>query len=160
MYMLALDIDVLPSPDLFHHVVSFYTKGSSKELFNSTLYVIPAFEINIDKRKDSTPLPQNKRELLLLWNDEQIQPYQNDVCPSCQFLTNYKAWREETKSDEVLPIFRPFYSHPWKPFYIGPKNVPIYDSRFKEHAHARISQVMKKTFSLIFLKQKENFSCF
>ncbi len=141
-YVLTLDIDMFPSPDLFHHLVSFYTKTSpTNELFNRTLYVIPAFEIHIDTIKHSIPLPQNKRELILLWDEKQIQPFQNDVCSSCQFLTNYQAWKEERKSEQILPIFRPHYSQPWKPYYIGPKNVPAYDPRFKSHAHARISQV-------------------
>jgi N-acetyllactosaminide beta-1,3-N-acetylglucosaminyltransferase len=141
-YILTLDIDIFPSPDLFHHLVSFYTKKSNKnELFNRTLYVIPAFEIHFNTIKYSIPLPQNKRELILLWNDKQIQPIQTDICPSCQLLTNYQAWKQETKNDEILPIFRPHYSQPWKPYYIGPKDIPLYDPRFKTHAHARISQV-------------------
>ncbi len=141
-YILTLDIDIFPSPDLFHHLVAFYTKKSPKtELFNRTLYVIPAFEIHINTIKNSILLPQNKRELILLWNDQQIQPFQADICPTCQFLTNYQAWKQETKSDEILPIFRPHYSQPWKPYYIGPKDLPLYDPRFKAHAHARISQV-------------------
>ncbi|CAF2912774.1 unnamed protein product [Rotaria sp. Silwood2] len=140
-YILTLDIDVFPSADLFHHLVSFYTKKTNiNEILNRTLYVIPAFEIHTDTIKRSIALPQNKRELILLWNDEQIQPFQKDICLSCQSLTNYNAWKEETKSDEILPIFRPHYSQPWKPFYIGPKDVPMFDSRFKAHAHARISQ--------------------
>ncbi|CAF3530591.1 unnamed protein product [Rotaria socialis] len=140
-YTLTLDIDIFPAPDLFHHLVSFYTKKSMpNEMFNRTLYVIPAFEIHTDTIKRSILLPQNKRELILLWNDEHIQPFQNDVCSSCQFLTNYKAWKQETKNDEILPIFRPHYSLPWKPYYVGPKDVPPFDSRFKAHAHARISQ--------------------
>jgi len=85
-------------------------------------------------------MPQNKRELILLWDDKQIQPYQADVCAPCQFLTNYQAWKQEANSDQVAPIFRPHYSQPWQPFYIGPKDVPTYDPRFKAHAHARISQ--------------------
>ncbi|CAF0799266.1 unnamed protein product [Rotaria sp. Silwood1] len=140
-YILTLDIDIFPSADLFHHLVSFYTKKTNtNEIFNRTLYVIPAFEIHINTIKRSIALPQNKRELILLWNDEQIQPFQKDICSSCQFLTNYKAWKEETKSDEILPIFRPHYSQPWKPYYVGPIDVPMFDSRFKAHAHARISQ--------------------
>ncbi|CAF1209456.1 unnamed protein product [Rotaria sordida] len=140
-YILTLDIDIFPSPDLFHHLISFYTKKFNKnEIFNRTLYVIPAFEIHSDTLKRSIALPQNKRELILLWNEEQIQPYQKDICSTCQFLTNYQAWKQETKNDEILPIFRPHYSQPWKPFYVGPIDVPIFDSRFKAHAHARISQ--------------------
>ncbi|CAF3596094.1 unnamed protein product [Adineta steineri] len=140
-YILSLDIDIYPSPDLFHHLISFYTKKTSdKENFKRTLYVIPAFEIHTDTIKRSIPLPQNKRELILLWNDNQIQPFQSDICTTCQFLTNYQAWKQETRNDEILPIFRPHYSQPWKPYYVGPKDVPIYDPRFKAHGHARISQ--------------------
>jgi len=142
-YVLTLNIDVFPSPDLFHHLLSFYTKSSANTdySFNRTLFVIPAFEIHSDTIKRSIPLPQNKHELVLLWDDKQIQPFQIDICPLCQSLTNYQAWKQETKNDQILPIFRPHYSQPWKPFYIGPKNVPLYDSRFKDHAHGRISQV-------------------
>jgi hypothetical protein len=89
----------------------------------------------------SVPLPQNKRELILLWNDNQLQPFQADVCSTCQFLTNYPAWKQEASDDKIVPLFRPHYSQPWQPYYIGPKDVPIFDPRFKSHAHARISQV-------------------
>jgi hypothetical protein len=140
-YILNLDIDIFTAPDLFHHLVSFYTKSKTSEIFNRTLYVIPVFEIHQDTIKRSIPLPQNKRELILLWNDKQIQPFQSDVCSPCQFLTNYPAWKQETKNDEIQPIFRPHYSQPWKPYYIGPTHVPMFDPRFKTHAHARISQV-------------------
>lgn len=140
-YILTLDIDIFPAPDLFHHFVSFYTQTSTKEDFNHTLYVIPAFEIHLDTIKRSVPLPQNKRELLLLWNDNQLQAFQTDICPSCQSLTNYQAWKQEASDDKIIPLFRPYYAQPWQPFYIGPKDVPMYDPRFKSHAHARISQV-------------------
>lgn len=140
-YVLTLDIDIFPAPDLFHHLVSFYTKSSANvESFNRTLFVIPSFEIHLDTIRRSIPLPQNKRELILLWNDKQIQPLQINICPTCQSLTNYQAWKQETKNDEILPIFRPHYAQPWKPYYIGPKDVPLYDPRFKDHAHGRISQ--------------------
>ena len=139
-YILTLDIDVFPAADLFHHLVSFYTQTKTEQ-FNRTLYVIPAFEIHINTVKRSSPLPQNKRELLLLWNDNQLQPLQADVCPTCQFLTNYQAWKQEASDDKVVPLFRPHYSQPWQPYYVGPKNVPTFDPRFKAHAHARISQV-------------------
>ena len=160
-YILTLDIDIFPSPDLFHHLVSFYVKKTNKnENFSHTLYVIPAFEIHTDTIKRSIPLPQNKRELSLLWDDEQIQPFQKDICPSCQFLTNYQAWKEEKKSDQILPIFRPYYSQPWKPFYVGPKDVPMYDPRFKVHAHARISQVLQENFLSLFEQETLYFCSF
>ncbi len=143
-YILTLDIDIFPAPDLFHHLVSFYTQITTTEDFNRTLYVIPAFEIHLDTVKRSVPLPQNKRELILLWNDNQLQPFEGDVCPTCQFLTNYQAWKQEASDDKIVPLFRPHYSQPWQPYYIGPKHVPIYDQRFKSHAHARISQVRIK----------------
>lgn len=140
-YILNLDIDVFPSADLFHHLVTFYTQSETDELFNRTVYVIPTFEIHRDTVQRAIPIPQNKRELILLWNDNQVQPFENSVCPTCQAATNYEAWRQETKNERILPLFRPHYAQPWKPFYIGPKYVPMFDSRFKAHAHARISQV-------------------
>jgi hypothetical protein len=143
-----LDIDIYPAPDLFHHLVSFYIQTSSTtEDFNRTLYVIPSFEIHINNIERSIPLPQNKRELLLLWNENQVQPFQADVCPTCQFLTNYQAWKQEASDDKIVPLFRPHYSQPWQPYYIGPKYVPMFDPRFKSHGHDRISQVNQKTFS-------------
>lgn len=149
-YILDLDIDIFPAPDLFHHLVSFYTQtitSASTEQFNRTLYVIPSFEIHSDTVKRAAPLPQNKRELTLLWNDAQLQPLQADVCPTCQFLTNYQAWRQDTSGDQIIPLFRPFYAQPWQPYYVGPKDVPIFDPRFKAHAHARISQVRSSLLS-------------
>jgi len=142
-YILSLDIDVFAAPDLFHHLIQFYTKKDdalANEQFNRTLYVIPAFEIHSETLKRAAPLPQNKRELKLLWDDKQLQPLQADVCPTCQFLTNYQAWRQDATGDHIVPLFRPFYSQPWQPFYVGPKDIPMYDPRFKAHAHARISQ--------------------
>jgi hypothetical protein len=140
-YILALDIDIYPAPDLFHHLVSFYSQTKSNDEFLRTLYVIPVFEIHSDTIKRAVPLPQNKRELVLLWNDAQLQPFQADVCPTCQFLTNYQAWRQDASGDQIVALFRPFYSQPWQPYYVGPKDVPTFDARFKSHAHARISQV-------------------
>ena len=142
-YVLSLDVDVFPSSDLFHHLVTFYMQSPTEEVFNRTLYVIPTFEIHNEAIQRSLPVPQNKRELILLWSDKQVRPFETDICPSCQSATNYQAWREETKNDKIVPLFRPHYSQPWKPFYIGPREVPMFDPRFKAHAHARISQVKR-----------------
>lgn len=134
-------MDIIPSTDLFHHLITFYSQKKTDEYFNNTLYVIPTFEIDIDTLRHSLPVPQNKRELTILWNDKQIQPYENQTCPSCQSLTNYVAWLEEKKDDHISVLYRPHYHLPWRPYFVGDKKMPFFDSRFKTHAHARISQV-------------------
>ena len=147
-YILNLNIDVFPSSDLFHHMITFYTKSQSDESLNRTLFVIPTFELNNEMVQRSLPVPRNKRELTLLWSDKHIQAYESNTCSACQAATNYPAWIEENKDEKVSVLFRPYYNQPWRPFFCGPKAMPMFDARFKLHAHARISQVIR--FEMIF----------
>ncbi|KAK2170649.1 hypothetical protein LSH36_1g03000 [Paralvinella palmiformis] len=140
-YLLVIDIDIIPSPNLFLSFVDFARRTSfateTGSLDAQVVYVVPVFEL-----QRGVELPQDKSSLLQLWKQGLVRPFYYDLCWKCQRPTDYDTWRNLTSSADLHNQYEVVWKDPWEPFYIGSKySLPRYDERFKQYGFNRISQV-------------------
>lgn len=131
-FILAMDIDMLPSANLFgtfqRNLISSITSS------NQTAYILPVFETG-----ENYNIPSTKDELL---QDKNIQPFYANVCQKCQYITDYDRWKHLGKSEALDVAYDLQWTHPYEPFYIASKSsLPLYDERFKQYGFNRVSQV-------------------
>ena len=154
-HVFVVDIDMLPNADLYDGFMRFLQEPSlpvpppalspdqQPDPVNC-VYVVPAFEI-----QPNLALPQDKEHLLSLWGEDKVRPFYADVCAKCQQPTDYMKWRELHGSQQpaagsgvkVAIGYTLEWKDPWEPFFIAPRNMPLYDERFKQYGFNRISQV-------------------
>ncbi|KAM5138382.1 beta-1,4-glucuronyltransferase 1 [Mantella aurantiaca] len=131
-FVLVLDIDMVPSEGLRSKFLDLATQGVDTR----TVFVVPAFEIRHTRR-----LPGTKEELLRLYQVGEVRAFYEELCPRCQAPTNYSAWLNLPETSGRLAVaYVVEWKDPWEPFYIGNKDVPSYDERFKQYGFNRISQ--------------------
>ena len=141
-YMLVIDIDIIPSPNLFHSFIDFARRTSfaseTGSLDAQLVYVVPVFEV-----RHGVELPHDKKALLQLWGRGLIRPFYYELCWKCQNHTDYDTWKNLTLSKDLHAPYELLWKDPWEPFFIGPKHsLPRYDERFKQYGFNRISQVI------------------
>ncbi|KAK3726974.1 hypothetical protein QZH41_014722 [Actinostola sp. cb2023] len=137
-YIFMVDIDMMCNANLYSGFLKF---AEQNHLFGSTkdkmVFVVPAFESEND-----VPVGTQKETLMTLWDSGKVQPFYFKACWKCQRPTNYEQWkRHKSKSNGVEISHTVEWTDPWEPFYIGPKDVPLYDERFNKYGFNRISQV-------------------
>jgi N-acetyllactosaminide beta-1,3-N-acetylglucosaminyltransferase len=149
-YIMVLDIDIVPSANLFEQFVEFARRGSfsseTASLDAQTVYVVPVFEL-----QRGVELPQDKASLSQLWDQGQVRPFYYELCWKCQKHTDYMVWKNlthymkpGTQSKSLSAQYQVEWKDPWEPFYIGPRHsLPGYDERFKQFGFNRISQVSR-----------------
>ena len=148
-HVFVLDIDMLPNADLYEGFMAFLQQPEPPpdltDPDSKCVYVIPAFEI-----QPNLALPQDKSQLLSLWEQNKVRPFYADICEKCQRPTDYNRWRglqgsTEVKdgSSKVKVAYTLEWKDPWEPFFIAPRSVPLYDERFKQYGFNRISQVRR-----------------
>lgn len=90
-YILVIDVDILPSRNAFKNIDSFLQRRDRSKKDNSaaslSAYVIPVFEV-----RENVNIPTNKKDLLLLWKQQKVQPFYFEVCKKCHHPLNYKLW--------------------------------------------------------------------
>lgn len=132
-FVLVVDIDMVPSEGLRSKFLDLVAQGVDTH----TVFVVPAFEIRHTRR-----LPGTKEELLRLYQVGEVRAFYEELCPRCQAPTNYSLWLNlPEKSARLAMAYVVEWRDPWEPFYIGNKDVPSYDERFKQYGFNRISQV-------------------
>ncbi|XP_075693448.1 beta-1,4-glucuronyltransferase 1 [Rhinoderma darwinii] len=133
-FVLVVDIDMIPSQGLRSGFLDFVAGGVEQHV----VFVLPAFEIRHTRR-----LPSTKDELLRLYQVGEVRAFYEELCPQCQAPTNYSVWLnlpEKGASGRLAVAYVVEWRDPWEPFYIGNKEVPAYDERFKQYGFNRISQ--------------------
>lgn len=133
-FVLVIDIDMVPSQGLRSGFLDLAAQGVDPHL----VFVVPAFEIRHTRR-----LPGTKEELLRLYQVGEVRAFYEELCPRCQAPTNYSVWlnlAEKDTSSRLAVAYVVEWRDPWEPFYIGNKDVPAYDERFKQYGFNRISQ--------------------
>ncbi|XP_040184813.1 beta-1,4-glucuronyltransferase 1 [Rana temporaria] len=131
-FVLVVDIDMVPSEGLRSKFLDLVAQGVDTH----TVFVVPAFEIRHTRR-----LPGTKEELLRLYQVGEVRAFYEELCPRCQAPTNYSSWLNlPEKSARLAMAYVVEWRDPWEPFYIGNKDVPSYDERFKQYGFNRISQ--------------------
>ncbi|XP_057712296.1 beta-1,4-glucuronyltransferase 1 [Corythoichthys intestinalis] len=134
-YVLVIDIDTVPSADL-HQQFSAMVAG--RQPAPDRVFVLPAFEIRHTRK-----MPATKAELVRLYQVGEVRPFYEELCPRCQAPSNYSRWVNGHVSEPpgALEVaYTLTWVDPWEPFYIGPRDVPLYDENFKQYGFNRISQ--------------------
>ncbi|XP_077355692.1 beta-1,4-glucuronyltransferase 1 [Festucalex cinctus] len=134
-YVLVIDIDMMPAADLHRQFLAMVAR---RQPAPDHVFVLPAFEIRHTRK-----IPATKEELVQLYQVGEVRPFYEELCPHCQAPTNYSRWVNSRAVDTsgVLEVaYTVTWVDPWEPFYIGPRNVPLYDENFKQYGFNRISQ--------------------
>ncbi|XP_077401380.1 beta-1,4-glucuronyltransferase 1 [Vanacampus margaritifer] len=134
-YVLVVDIDMMPSADLQRRFLAMVARHRPEP---DHVFVLPAFEIRHTRK-----IPATKAELVQLYQVGEVRPFYEELCPRCQAPTNYSRWvnsRAVDTSGVLEAAYAVTWVDPWEPFYIGPRNVPLYDENFKQYGFNRISQ--------------------
>lgn len=134
-YIFLIDIDMVPSLNLRDQFIRM-SSGKKHNINQTVVLVVPSFE-----SKPENEIPQDKEQLLRLWRLEKLRPFYFDVCWKCQRPLLYDKWQFLSKSVNLDVAYFINWQDPWEPFYIAPKDVPLYDERFKQYGFNRISQV-------------------
>uniref|UniRef100_A0A3Q2XX58 Beta-1,4-glucuronyltransferase 1 n=2 Tax=Hippocampus comes TaxID=109280 RepID=A0A3Q2XX58_HIPCM len=134
-FILVIDIDMMPAADLHQQFVAMVGR---RQLAPDQVFVLPAFEIRHTRK-----IPASKAELVQLYQVGEVRPFYEELCPRCQAPTNYSQWVNSHLRDTsggLQVAYTLTWVDPWEPFYIGPRNVPLYDENFKQYGFNRISQ--------------------
>ncbi|XP_033626682.1 beta-1,4-glucuronyltransferase 1-like [Asterias rubens] len=141
-FIFVVDIDMVPSVNLrtefLHLSRSSIILQEETEYSKRTAFVVPAFEM-----RDGQHVPLNKERLLYdMSHYGHIRPFYIEDCSYCQNHTDYHRW-ENTKgtAGAVNIAYTVEWKPLWEPFFIGHRDVPLYDERFKQYGYNRISQV-------------------
>lgn len=143
-YVFLIDIDMVPNMNLredFNKYV-FDRKHNTNE---SIVFVVPSFESKVE-----SGIPTDREHLLRLWRLEKLRPFYFDVCWKCQRPLQYDKWKFLPKPENLEIAYLVDWQDPWEPFYIAPRNMPMYDERFKQYGFNRISQVRNYIGTKIF----------
>ncbi|XP_022083043.1 beta-1,4-glucuronyltransferase 1-like [Acanthaster planci] len=141
-FVFVVDIDMLPSANLrtqfLHLSRSSIILQEETEYSKRTAFVVPAFEI-----RDGAEIPSTKERLIrdaAMYG--RIRPFYAEDCPYCHNHTDYHRWEKVKGTPGAVNIAYTVEWKPlWEPFYIGHRDVPLYDERFKQYGFNRISQV-------------------
>ncbi|XP_077598229.1 beta-1,4-glucuronyltransferase 1 [Stigmatopora nigra] len=135
-YVLVMDVDTVPSADLHGR---FSAMVAGRRPAPDRVFVLPAFEIRHTRK-----MPATKDELVRLYQVGEVRPFYEELCPRCQAPSNYSRWINLRGAGEEAGALEVAYTltwvDPWEPFYVGPRDVPLYDESFKQYGFNRISQ--------------------
>ena len=150
-YVAILDVDFLPSPiNTNQHLRSIFAYHSFEEAkLNSTVYVMPAFEVKHEKFVNTvinhTELPGTRERLMKMMNttdeNEKIVVFHEESYKPGHRSTNYSRWTsnlEETSySIEVLEFG-------YEPYIIGAvKNLPRFFEDFRGYGMNKLSYLVQ-----------------
>lgn len=96
------------------------------KLNSFSVFVFPIFEI------DSNQLPpENKIELIALYNDKKAFWFHFKICKTCHEIPYSKQWLQDNSTEMKITSrnkrIGAFYH--WEPLYVGTKDLPLYDER-------------------------------
>ncbi|XP_074640118.1 beta-1,4-glucuronyltransferase 1-like [Tubulanus polymorphus] len=142
-YILVADADLAPKRTLREEFLEFANRNdlfSANKMRERVVYVIPVFEtINEES------IPYDRRELFQGLNDGFIRQFYIEPCPKCQGIMDYDKWIVQYKNlKHSAPLDIAYFknwSHPWEPFFIAHRNIPLYDERFMQYGYNRVSQI-------------------
>ncbi|CAG5076596.1 Oidioi.mRNA.OKI2018_I69.PAR.g8499.t1.cds [Oikopleura dioica] len=115
------------------------SKGYYEEDFNeNVVFVVPCFEMQKGYARS-----KNKKHLLEDFGKGLIRPFHNESCWWCHSPEEHPHWLDIPlrKSDQSKIVFNATWNKNWEPFYIGSKDVPLFDERFKQYGFDRQQQI-------------------
>ncbi|CAG0894896.1 unnamed protein product [Darwinula stevensoni] len=138
-FVFVLDADFLPTPGMRREFLQFAERERlfSREMVKHKIaYVVPAFEI-----QKAVAIPQNKSELISLWDKGMIRPfYSATISSMTQTPTDYHRWRILPKKREISVGYEIQWHHMYEPYVIYRNSAPFFDERFRQFGWDRVSQ--------------------
>ncbi|XP_070576845.1 beta-1,4-glucuronyltransferase 1-like [Ptychodera flava] len=136
-YIFPVDIDILPSGELEQNFKAFVQEQKVKDGINPVqqqrVFITPGF----DMRSDIATMPKYKAELLQFWEKDSIFPHKSFV--------NYTKWKNvQANPDRSLYLDISYETEgqsPWGVYFIGSRDMPMYDDSFTEVGLSRTSQI-------------------
>lgn len=128
-FVLASDIELYPNPGF----IDMFLKMMAQPVYRYTLntpsvYVLPVFEV-----ADSSPVPEDKIELLRMLKTGDAIMFHEKICALCHTVPNYDEWLAIVKADRTMDILvtakREGRFDLWEPIYVGTKREPQYQER-------------------------------
>lgn len=149
-YVFLLDIDLIPSQDLYDKILN--NLPSEKELL-----VIPAFQFKKEHRTNIKYHPKNKKELVERYKNGDIEQFAIHFIKGHK-LTDYQKWLNDT--DDGYPCYNIDYDIKnkkhwyYEPYVVvkNDNNLSFYDERFTGYGMNKIIHIAN-----LAIKQKYKF---
>ncbi|KAH8262819.1 hypothetical protein KR044_000591 [Drosophila immigrans] len=132
-FIFACDIELYPSLGFVEQFLDMVYRNNSVLQLNSQqpprVYPLPVFEIDED-----VPVPNDKFELMQLFNKQKAQLFHAKVCQNCHMVPGYQSWiRRQPNATDHLQLFsmtlRQNTFRIWEPFYVSNNKEPFFDER-------------------------------
>lgn len=147
-FVFLIDVDVIPNVNLRSMFMDYayrngivgnkYLPPPNDDKEDKRVFVVPTFEI-----KTGYMVPTNKKALLNANADGMIRPFHNQTCWWCHAPEEHEKWLKlpDPAPKKLTSGFYAEWAKSWEPFYIGWRNVPLFDERFKQYGYDRIEQI-------------------
>lgn len=139
-YVLIIDIDFLPSLNLYEYLKSVLSEMSNRgiedhdrDILQDTALVIPAFETLQYKFQ----FPNNKAELINQLNLGSITTFRAQIWPKGHSPTDFSRWKVATKPYRV--DWKPDY----EPFVVTNREALRFDERFVGFGWNKVESIME-----------------
>lgn len=91
------------------------------------MFVLPIFEV-----AENQKVPENKTELLELFQENLVIWFHFKICPTCHSIPNASEWINASDDGEMKVMTTckrtKKFDH-WEPIYVGTNSEPFYDER-------------------------------
>uniref|UniRef100_A0A7S3DM86 Uncharacterized protein n=1 Tax=Palpitomonas bilix TaxID=652834 RepID=A0A7S3DM86_9EUKA len=149
-YVFLSDIDMVPSFGLASILKSKLEKRDGCDVGEQCVFVVPAFEVNFDKKKSGYPenviedfqwlirqgLPATKSQLLPYLNSKDIFQVHYYKGKHAHEATDFQKWKTATVPYKVE------YSFLFEPYVAGPKSMPHFPPEFAGYGNDKCSQTL------------------
>ena len=137
-YFFYVDIDFMPSTNMHKHLKDFFIQNKEPKRF-STLYVIPAFELNRGIHK----IPGSQGELLDMISRREAQGFHMDHFSPGHNSTNFNQWYS-CHTNGTYPIQ---YQYMFEPYVAGSRyGLHRFDDRFRGYGFNKWTWVAEANF--------------
>ena len=103
--------------------------------------MLPTFEIRSDNEEIRT-----KRDIIRSLEEKNSRALMQETCWFCQKPTDYDRWQEldynaEQEADSLDVAYSVPYAKTWEPFFIGRRDMPLFNEKFTMYGYDRMVQV-------------------
>ncbi|KAL7642872.1 UNVERIFIED_CONTAM: hypothetical protein RMT77_006160 [Armadillidium vulgare] len=121
------DIELYPSLNIIPEFLRLMQRPDFSNTTRRRVYVLPVFEM-----KSNLVIPNTKKELMSLINEENAFLFHLNICRRCQEVPNYEEWLK-APIKTGLSVFtigiRKLQYSSWEPMFIGTDMEPDFDER-------------------------------
>ncbi|KAI8344646.1 glycosyl-transferase for dystroglycan-domain-containing protein [Chlamydoabsidia padenii] len=131
-FVFVMDADFVPSITLYNTTQSILPSAAA------TALIVPCFAIH--EEHDTLPLPTSMEEVKKLV-DQGIAYVTDPGAGHGPTLGKERALGSSSSSDTIS--YEVCYESQWEPYYIVPRNAPLYDARFKNQGGDKQSHALQ-----------------